>query len=257
MRGQSMNKLIIFGSLAFVSALALAGPPKDCPVTYEQLQAALTTAQAANNGGLGLDMWATVVNADGRVCAVAKTGEDLNDQWVASRVISAQKAYTAATLNNNDGSSAPAVTTGGFAFTTANLYTAVLEGGPLYGLQFSNPVDPKFAYAGNSKKFGAKNDPMVGRRIGGINVFGGGLALFDANNQAVGGVGVSGDTSCADHNIAYRVRNLLVANGIAQGPTVEQGIDVDYANGYPDCAGGGASAAFYTANIASLPQRFP
>jgi len=30
-----------------------------------------------------------------------------------------------------------------------------------------------------------------------------------AGKKLVGGVGVSGDTSCADHNIAWRVRNLL------------------------------------------------
>ena len=46
-------------------------------------------------------------------------------------------------------------------------------------------------------------------RLGGINVFRGGLALYGAGKKIVGGVGVSGDTSCADHNIAWRVRNNL------------------------------------------------
>jgi heme-degrading protein len=50
---------------------------------------------------------------------------------------------------------------------------------------------------------------MVGGKIGGVNVFGGGLALYAAGQKLVGGVGVSGDTSCADHNIAWRVRNNL------------------------------------------------
>src|SRR3982750_3574144 len=50
---------------------------------------------------------------------------------------------------------------------------------------------------------------MVGNKIGGVNVFGGGLALYGPGKKIVGGVGVSGDTSCADHNIAWRVRNLL------------------------------------------------
>jgi Haem degrading protein HbpS-like len=52
---------------------------------------------------------------------------------------------------------------------------------------------------------------MVGSKIGGINVFGGGLALYIGTNskQLVGGVGVSGDTSCADHMIAWRVRTIL------------------------------------------------
>jgi hypothetical protein len=50
---------------------------------------------------------------------------------------------------------------------------------------------------------------MVGDRIGGVNVFGGGLGLYASGAMLVGGVGVSGDTSCADHNIAWRVRNNL------------------------------------------------
>ena len=50
---------------------------------------------------------------------------------------------------------------------------------------------------------------MAGNKIGGVNVFGGGLALYGPGKKIVGGVGVSGDTSCADHNIGWRVRNLL------------------------------------------------
>jgi hypothetical protein len=50
---------------------------------------------------------------------------------------------------------------------------------------------------------------MVGNRIGGVNVFGGGLDLYATGYNLVGGLGVSGDTSCADHNIAWRLRNLL------------------------------------------------
>jgi hypothetical protein len=50
---------------------------------------------------------------------------------------------------------------------------------------------------------------MVGKRIGGVNVFGGGLALYASGKRLVGAVGVSGDSSCADHNIAWRTRNNL------------------------------------------------
>jgi Haem-degrading len=39
-------------------------------------------------------------------------------------------------------------------------------------------------------------------------VFGGGLALY-VKKQSIGGVGVSGDTSCADHMIAWRLRHNL------------------------------------------------
>jgi hypothetical protein len=50
---------------------------------------------------------------------------------------------------------------------------------------------------------------MNGGRIGGVNVFGGGLALYNAQHQLVGAIGVSGDSSCADHNIAWRTRHTL------------------------------------------------
>ena len=50
---------------------------------------------------------------------------------------------------------------------------------------------------------------MVGDRIGGVNVFGGGLALYASGGVKVGGVGVSGDTSCTDHMVAWRVRHTL------------------------------------------------
>ena len=50
---------------------------------------------------------------------------------------------------------------------------------------------------------------MVGNRVGGVNVFGGGLALYASGGKKVGGVGVSGDTSCTDHIVAWRVRNTL------------------------------------------------
>ena len=155
-------------------------------------------AQAQANGGFALHMWATVVNRDGEVCAVAFTGGDRGDQWPGSRVISAQKANTA-----------NAFSLPGLALSTANIYSAVQPGGSLFGLQLSNPVNTDVAYGGSPSNYGQHNDPMVGGRIGGINVFGGGLALYNADDKLVGGLGVSGDSSCADHNIAWRVRNTL------------------------------------------------
>ncbi len=170
------------------------------------LKSALTAARNQTNGGFGLDMWATVVNRDGIVCAVAFTGANRGDQWPGSRVISAQKANTANAF------SLPAL-----ALSTANLYSAVQPGGSLYGLQHSNPVDTGVAYHGPAANFGQANDPMVGHRIGGVNVFGGGLALYDASHTLVGAIGVSGDSSCADHNIAWRTRNSLKLDYVPAG----------------------------------------
>ena len=170
---------------------------RDLP-SHAALRAALVAAQNQGNGGFGLEMWATVVNRDGVVCAVAFSGNHRGDQWPGSRVISAQKANTA-----------NAFSLPGLALSTANLYTATQPGGNLFGLQASNPVNTDVAYGGNPSNNGQTNDPMVGGRIGGVNVFGGGLALYNSDRKVVGGLGASGDTSCADHNIAWRVRHLL------------------------------------------------
>src|SRR5204862_3525278 len=132
------------------------------------------------------------------------------------RVISAQKANTANAFSldstSNSGGSGQAT---GLALSTANLYSAVQPGGSLFGLQESNPVDTTAAYGAPASRYGQFNDPMIGKRIGGVNVFGGGLALYSANHVIVGGLGVSGDTSCADHNIAWRVRNSLGLDHLA------------------------------------------
>jgi len=182
-------------------ANACAGLP-----THAALKSALTAARSQPNGGFNLDMWATVVNRDGVVCAVAFTGVDRGSQWPGSRVISAQKANTANAF------SLPHL-----SLATANLYSAVSPGGSLYGLQHSNPVDTRVAYRGPAAGFGEPNDPMVGHRIGGVNVFGGGLALYNAAHVLVGAIGVSGDSSCADHNIAWRTRSALTLDHVPGG----------------------------------------
>jgi uncharacterized protein GlcG (DUF336 family) len=176
------------------------------------LTAALKSVAPGGNGGLGNHMWGTIVDQDGVVCAVTFTGDDRNSQWPGSRVISAQKANTAASFNLPAG-------LGGTvdALSTANLWTQAQPGGSLFGLQFSNPVDTKTAYKGEPKNYGTSKDPMVGKRIGGVNVFGGGLGLYDTDGNKVGAIGVSGDTSCADHNIAWKTRNALGLDNLVTG----------------------------------------
>ncbi|MBV9373816.1 MAG: heme-binding protein [Alphaproteobacteria bacterium] len=164
----------------------------------------------AGNGGLGFNMWGTIVAIDGTVCAVAFSGQKYTDQWLASRVISAQKANTANGLSLGEGPNIPGGSfKNGLALSTANLYSAVQPGGSLYGLQHSNPVDATIAYEGSALAYGTAYDPLVGQRVGGINVFGGGLVLLKSGSIRVGGVGVSGDTSCTDHMVAWRVRRTL------------------------------------------------
>jgi uncharacterized protein GlcG (DUF336 family) len=177
------------------------------------LQAALANVVPHDNGGLGFNMWASLVATDGTVCAVVFSGNKYTDQWLGSRVISAQKANTANAFSLGTDANIPAgsVFPHGLALSTANLYSAVQPGGFLYGLQHSNPVDPTIAYEGEDfrRVIGTIQDPLVGHRIGGVNVFGGGLALFASGGKKVGAVGVSGDTSCTDHYVAWQVRNAL------------------------------------------------
>ena len=95
--------------------------------------------------------------------------------------------------------------------------------------------------------FGKENDPMVNKRIGGVNVFGGGLASYGSTGL-VGALGVNGDTSCADHNIAWRVRTKLGLDNLPGGVQPDNGDDdIIYDNdadgmsaagfGHPTCGG--------------------
>ncbi len=192
--------------------------------SHAALKSALAAAVTTEDTGLNLNMWATIVDRDGIVCAVAFSGTDRGAQWPGSRLISAQKANTANSYSL-DSSAASGAAANGLALSTANLYSAVQPGGSLYGLAESNPVDTGVGYKGPSKNYGTANDPMVGEKIGGVNVFGGGLALYDANHKILGAVGVSGDTSCADHRIGWRVRNnlgldhLTGVGGVSLDPT--------------------------------------
>ena len=224
---------------------ACAGLPDHAAVTT-----ALKAAQADKNGGFGLNMWATVVNRDGVVCVVTFTGTDRGDQWPGSRVISAQKANTA-----------NAFSLPGLALSTANIYSATQPNGSLYGLQFSNPVDTTVAYGGDPADYGQTNDPMVGKHIGGVNVFGGGLALYDSTGKLLGAVGVSGDSSCADHNIAWKTRDGLKLDYVPAGVSATKDDNIVYdidANGksaggwgHPECSADATSIGN------ALPQTHP
>jgi uncharacterized protein GlcG (DUF336 family) len=188
--------------------------------SHAQLQAELAAVVAGGgNAGLGNDMWATIVDRDGIVCQIAFSGQQRGDQWPGSRVISAQKANTANAFSLQG--VYPNATAIGRALASGNLYGLVLEQGSLFGLQFSNPVDPAVAYQGPPQRFGKANDPMTGNPIGGVNVFGGGLALYDQGQNLLGALGVSGDTSCTDHIIAWKVRFGLgldnIPGGVAPG----------------------------------------
>ncbi len=157
------------------------------------VQSKLAQVVQMQNGGLFSPnlMWSAVVDRTGRLCSVIKTG----DAWPGSRAIAIAKAFTANGFSNNQ-----------LALSTANLYAPTQPGGSLYGLNNSNPFNP----------FLLPQDIGVGFVAGGVITFGGGVALYSGGN-VVGGLGVSGDTSCADHAIAYRMRHLAGLDGIPAG----------------------------------------
>lgn len=248
-----MRKKLIF-NIILIAVLFVALPvySEGLP-TYSELQKTLKEVVKEKNGGFGLNMWATIVDRDGVVKAVVFTGQDRGDQWPGSRVISAQKANTA-----------NAFSLPGLSLSTANLFSAVQPGGSLYGLQHSNPVDTKVAYSGKSKKIGTEKDPMIGKKIGGINVFGGGLALYNKKGKLIGAIGVSGDSSCADHNIAWKVRHKLKMDYIPAGvsPDNDDNIVNDIVDGistsgwgHPACSPEAADVANNFAKTHPVPVR--
>jgi hypothetical protein len=167
--------LSVLACPAFADGFPFPNPCSALP-SQATLQGALDGAVAAGgNGGLGNNMWATLVANDGTVCAVAFSGAQYTSQWLGSRVISAQKANTANDFSLGNGARLNGT---GLALSTANLYSAVQPGGSLYGLQHSNPVDPEVAYQGNAELYGTAQDPLDSQRVGGVNVFGGGLGLY-------------------------------------------------------------------------------
>jgi hypothetical protein len=230
---------------------------------YDVLTDALNTVvDSGENGGLGNEFWASVVDRDGIVCKVVFSGDDRDAQWPGSRVISAQNANAANafSLDADDGS--------GIALSSGNLYGLVQPDGSLFGLQFSNPVDPRVAYGDNRLEgggdttrppaYGTENDPLIGTYIGGINVFGGGLALYEPGGNVIGGLGVSGGTSCTAHVVAWRVRDLIgldfVPGGVGPDNTDNLIIVPDVTPNtfeHPDCGGDVAQI------IADLTTAYP
>jgi uncharacterized protein GlcG (DUF336 family) len=171
------------------------GKPCGIPAaTIAAIQAQLpNVAMIMPNGGLFSPsrMWSAVIDRQGVLCSVIRLG----DAFPGSRAIAIAKANTANAFSNDK-----------LALSTANLYGPTQPGGSLYGLNNSNPFNPDYLPQGSG----------IGRVPGGVITFGGGVPLY-ASGKVIGGLGLSGDTACTDHFIAYRMRHL--ANlGLEKGP---------------------------------------
>lgn len=216
----------------------------DCPLDHDKLREALRASVKPSggpaNGGFENQEWAAVVGRDGLLCAVAFSGDQVGDQWLGSRAISMEKATTANAFSLK-----------GMALSTANLFALAQPGQSLYGVITASPPSPEID-KGDTNLFGTANDPMIGKRAGGVIVFGGGLGLYDGKN-IVGGIGLSGDSACADHNVAWRVRQALGLDKVPAGvsPQRKDAIiyDMNLAGhsasgfGHPKCAGSEAQVA--------------
>ena len=207
--------------VALASSATLADDPghgfeQACAIpaaTVKAVQAKLATVVAYSdaNGGIFTPnmMWSAVVDRHGTLCSVIVTG----DAWPGSRAIAVAKAETANDFSNSK-----------LALSTANLYAPTQPGGSLYGLNNSNPFNPSDNRIVAGDGFGTG----IGRNPGGIIAFGGGVALYSSGN-VIGGLGVSGDSSCADHAIAFRMRKLAALDGVPKGLAPDNTDNIIYA----------------------------
>jgi uncharacterized protein GlcG (DUF336 family) len=170
-------------------------------------------------GGLfhGTRMWAAVVNRDGEVCSYATSTDDPSQVWPGSQAIAKAKAYTANAFSLDD-----------LALSTARLYTFTQPGHSLWSLGQSNLFESKFL-APPSGQGGGKQ-----QIAGGLIFFGGGVPLYKDGGTIIGGLGISGDTSCTDHEIAKRVRDLAALNPTG-GPLVDDIIYTTSVFAHPFC----------------------
>lgn len=143
-------------------------------------------------GGLmsGRMEWASIVDRAGEICATAVATDDPTSAWPGSQAIAKAKAYTANAFSTD---SSP--------MSTARLYTLTQPSHSLWGVAEPNPFSPDCLVSPSDM------NKTNGRICGGAIAFGGGVPLY-RNKTRVGGLGLSGDTACADHEIAKRIRHL-------------------------------------------------
>ena len=141
-------------------------------------------------GGLfnGTRMWAAVVNRAGELCATTTSTDDPTQVWPGSQSIAKAKAYTANAFSLD-----------GNPLSTAMLYTLTQPGHSLWSLGQANLFDTSFLAPPSGSGESTRGIS------GGMIFFGGGTPLYNGD-KIIGGLGVSGDTSCADHEVAKRVR---------------------------------------------------
>jgi uncharacterized protein GlcG (DUF336 family) len=147
--------------------------------------------------------WAAVVDRSGVLCNVISVG----DAWPSGRAIAIAAATTANAFSNQ-----------ALALSTANLYAAAQPGGFLAGVGNTNPFNPAFQPVGTG----------IGMVPGGISTVGGGIALYK-DGKVIGAIGVAGDTTCADHSIAFRMRKYVGLDVVTAGVAPDDTDNIIYA----------------------------
>src|SRR5437773_5429659 len=171
----SLNVVVLFMLLLALAPTSWAGSCAGLP-TAAQLKTFLGQAASGTGisaslgpgtgvGGLfgGQRMWAAVVDRDGEICAFATSTSDPTQVWPGSQQIAKAKAYTANAFSLD-----------ALALSTARLYTFVQPGHSLFGLNNSNPFDPKFLAP--PREHGSDGGRQ--KIAGGIITFGGGVPLY-------------------------------------------------------------------------------
>jgi uncharacterized protein GlcG (DUF336 family) len=168
---------------------------KDLPSAADLKRLLKEAAGAGEAGGLdgGRSEWASIVDRSGRICATAVSTDDPAAAWPGSQAIAKAKAYTA-----------NAFSTDMVPLSTARLYTLAQPGHSLFGAATANGFNPACLQTPQDHDKGPK-------LCGGTIVFGGGVPLYKGKTR-VGGLGASGDTACADHEIAKRMRDKAGLN---------------------------------------------
>ena len=191
-----MKKVILSIALVLTMGVTVYGANCSGLPSESDLKSAMLASAGASAGGLfgGARMWAAVVNRDGEVCGAVTTTGDPTQVWPGSQAIAKAKAYTANAFSLDV-----------LPLSTARLYTFTQPGHSLNSLGQSNLFDtsalaPPGGQGGGNHKI-----------AGGLIFFGGGVPLYK-DGKIIGGLGISGDTACTDHEIAKRVRNAVGLN---------------------------------------------
>ncbi|KAG2497401.1 hypothetical protein HYH03_004556 [Edaphochlamys debaryana] len=242
MRSATAALALVLALGAIAGASARTGLPDSAEV-----KAALESVLDGKNSGGSTEMWCTVINTESVVKVSVFSGDSRAQINPSARIVSGVKANTANLVSRHNS-----------ARSTANLYGLLQAGGGIFGIENTHPVNTAAAYKGPSAHWGdGKKDPLINQRLGGFIGIGGGLALYDETGAKVGALGISGDSACTDHIVAWRLRKALGLDYVPAGPLGPSKDNMGHggsgldASSHPICDAGAAAI------VKDLPTNYP